>query len=75
MTDHPTESHSLVRFFGCNIHAKTLRLNLTLIRPIVTYGAETWAATENELQKLLTFERKILRKMLQKKKNIHAMYV
>jgi hypothetical protein len=32
---------------------------LTLIRPIVTYGAETWAATENELQKLLIFERKI----------------
>jgi hypothetical protein len=36
---------------------------LTLIRPIVTYGAETWAATESELQKLLIFERKILRKI------------
>jgi hypothetical protein len=36
-----------------------LKLYLTLIRPIVTYGAETLAATENELQKLLTFERKI----------------
>jgi hypothetical protein len=36
-----------------------LRLYLTLIRPILTYGAETWAATENELQKLLIFERKI----------------
>jgi hypothetical protein len=40
-----------------------LRLYLTLIRPIVTYGAETWAETENELQKLLIFERKILRKI------------
>jgi hypothetical protein len=36
---------------------------LTLIRPIVTYGAEIWAAAESELQKLLTFERKILRKI------------
>jgi hypothetical protein len=40
-----------------------LRLYVTLIRPIVTYGAETWAATENELQKLLIFEQKNLRKI------------
>jgi hypothetical protein len=40
-----------------------LRLYLTLIGPIVTYGAETWAATENEPQKLLIVERKILRKI------------
>jgi hypothetical protein len=40
-----------------------LRLYLTLIRPVVTYGAETWTATESELQKLLIFERKILRKI------------
>jgi hypothetical protein len=36
---------------------------LTLIRPNVTYGAEIWAATENELQKLLIFEWKIFRKI------------
>jgi hypothetical protein len=36
---------------------------LTLIGPVVTYGAETCAATESELQKLLIFERKILRKI------------
>jgi hypothetical protein len=36
---------------------------LTLIRPVVICGAETWAATESELQKLLIFERKILRKI------------
>jgi hypothetical protein len=36
-----------------------LSLYLTLIRPILTYGAETWAATESELQKPLIFERKI----------------
>jgi hypothetical protein len=40
-----------------------LRLYLTLIRPVLTYGAETWAATESELQKLLIFEGKILRKI------------
>jgi hypothetical protein len=40
-----------------------LRVYLTLIRLIVTYGAETWAATENELQELLIFERKMLRKI------------
>jgi hypothetical protein len=34
-----------------------------LVRPILTYGAETWAAIESELQKLLIFERKILRKI------------
>jgi hypothetical protein len=36
---------------------------LTVVRPVVTYGAETWAATENELHKLLIFERKTLRKI------------
>jgi hypothetical protein len=40
-----------------------LRLYLILIRPTVTYGAETWEETENELQKLLIFERNILRKI------------
>jgi hypothetical protein len=40
-----------------------LRLYLPLIKPILTYGAETWAATESELQKLLIFERKLLRKI------------
>jgi hypothetical protein len=40
-----------------------LRLYLTLIRPVVTYGVETWAATESELQKLLIFQREILRKI------------
>jgi nucleoside-diphosphate-sugar epimerase len=40
-----------------------LRLYLTLIRPFLTYGPETWTETESELQKLLIFERKILRKI------------
>jgi hypothetical protein len=39
------------------------------MRPILTYGAETWAATESELQKLLTFEWKIMRKIYSPVKN------
>jgi hypothetical protein len=46
-----------------------LRLYLTLIRFIATYGAETWAATENEPQKLLIVEYKILRKIYGPVKN------
>jgi len=32
-----------------------------VIRPIVTYAAETWVLKENIIQKLLVFDRKILR--------------
>jgi len=31
------------------------------MRPIVTYASETWVLKENIIQKLLVFERKILR--------------
>jgi hypothetical protein len=44
-------------------HSPNALLPFRSIRPIVTYGAETWATTESELQKLLIFERKILRKI------------
>jgi hypothetical protein len=40
-----------------------LILYLTSIRPTVTYGADTWAAIESKLQKLIIFERKILKKI------------
>jgi len=33
----------------------------TVIRPIVTYAPETWVLKETTIQKLLVFERKILR--------------
>jgi hypothetical protein len=35
----------------------------TLIRPRVTYAAETWVLKENMINKLMTFERKIMRKI------------
>jgi hypothetical protein len=35
----------------------------TVIRPIVTYSCETWILKETIINKLLVFERKILRKI------------
>jgi len=38
-----------------------LKLYRTVIRPTVTYASGTWVLKENIIQKLLVFERKILR--------------
>jgi hypothetical protein len=35
----------------------------TVIRPIVTYASETWVLNKAIIQKLLVFERKILRRI------------
>ena len=35
----------------------------TVVRPTVTYGCETWAMTVTEQNRLLVFERKVLRKI------------
>ena len=49
------------------LRSKAIHRNLkcmlykTLIRPVVTYGSESWCMTNKEEQMLLTFERKILR--------------
>ena len=40
-----------------------LKLYRTVIRPIVTYASETCVLKETSIQKLLVFERKILRKI------------
>jgi hypothetical protein len=40
-----------------------LQIYKTLVRPIVTYGAETWTLTLTEENALRRFERKVLRKI------------
>jgi sorting nexin-29 len=40
-----------------------LQIYKTLIRPVVTYGAETWTLTDTEENALRRFERKVLRKI------------
>jgi hypothetical protein len=40
-----------------------LKLYWSIIRPIVTYACETWVLKETMKNKLMVFERKVLRKI------------
>jgi hypothetical protein len=40
-----------------------LKLYWTVVRPVVTYACETWVVKKSKINKLLVFERKILRKI------------
>ena len=43
--------------------ANKIILYKTLIRPVVSYGAEAWTLTRKEEQAVLIFERKIFRRI------------
>ena len=40
-----------------------IKLYKAVVRPVVVYGSECWVLTENIKQRLLVFERKILRRL------------
>jgi len=43
--------------------ARKLKIYKSIIRPTVTYGCETWAMSVTEQNRVLVFERRILRKI------------
>jgi len=53
------------KLFSSILISRNVKLQLynTLIRPTVTYASETWVLKERMTNKLMTFERKILRKI------------
>ena len=53
------------KVFQSKLIAKKTKIKLykALIRPVIVYGSESWVLTENIKQKLLVFERKILRRI------------
>ena len=54
-----------LNFFKSRLVTKQSKLKLyrTAVRPIVTYASETWVLKETIIQKLLVFERKIVRRI------------
>jgi len=54
-----------LKFFKSRLVTKQSKLKLyrTVIRPMVTYASETWVLKVAIIQKLLVFERKILRRI------------
>ena len=57
--------HAHKKIFTSKLISRNVKLQLynTLIRPIVTYASETWVFEENMINKLMIFERRIMRKI------------
>jgi hypothetical protein len=55
--------HVHKKLFTSKLISRNFKLQLynTLTRPKVTYASETWVLKENMINKLMTFERKIMR--------------
>ena len=58
--------HVHKKLFTSKLISRNVKLQLynTLIRPRVTYASETWVLKESMINKLMIFERKIMRKIL-----------
>lgn len=54
-----------IRLLKSRLLSKTTKLRIykTLIRPVATYGSETWNLTVNDANRLRVFERKIVRRI------------
>jgi hypothetical protein len=54
-----------ISIFRCRLlsTANKILLYKTLIRPVVSYGAEAWTITKNDEQAVLVFERKVFRRI------------
>ena len=55
-------NRKLLKYKDLNAASK-LQIYKSIIRPTVTYGCETWTMTGTEQNRLLVFERMILRKI------------
>jgi hypothetical protein len=53
------------QLFNSSLISRSSKLQIyrTLVRPVVTYGSESWTLTMEEERVLAVFERKILRKI------------
>jgi hypothetical protein len=56
---------SLVKLLKSRVVARNTKVRMyrTIIRPVITYGSETWCLTANDERSLRTWERKVLRKI------------